>query len=196
LVWYSLAGRRRKEHLSLARSSPLGAQCYVTELYMVCCPARGQPYPQARVAARAKCFWRSREQPQPSINLFLKSQGRLSQGMQLHGSPKDTKALHPSKGLKMQLALMHVLGEGKQNAKGAHGGGDNASSQSLCSATSAWLPQLQLAYSWGRTCPWRRIKTFEGRKVRREFLSLRCLKMDPVRLLWIRAKCSPKKVQI
>lgn len=119
-AWRSLAGRRRKEPLSLARSSPIGAQRYVTELYMLCCWARGQPYPKAGVAASKKCFWRSWEQPQPSI-IFLKSQGRISQGTWLHGSPKDTKVLHSSKGPWMQLALTHTSGEGKQSIKGAHG---------------------------------------------------------------------------
>lgn len=40
------------------------------------------------------------------------------------------------------------------------------------------------------------MKTLEGRKVRSEFLWLRYLRRDTVRLVWIDAKCSPKKVQI
>lgn len=165
LAWHSLAGRRRKEPLSLARSSPMGAQHYMTELYVLCCRSRGPPYPKAGVAAREKYFWRSREQPQPSI-IFLKSQGRISQGMRLHGSPKATKVLHSSKGPGMQLALTYISGEGKQSTEDAHGSPGAevtllpASSSSLpaqpSSCSSSWAPAgAGCAHGGGERRRWR-----------------------------------------
>lgn len=105
--------------------------------------------------------------------IFLKSQRRTSQGTRLHESPEDTEVLPSSKtlGYNWHFCTSQERESKVHKCPGQSGCRDDTAAP--CSACSACLPQLQPAYSQGRS--WKR-RTYEGRRVRRECLWLRCLR--------------------